>query len=207
MFSSLSLILDGTLDATLGSKAAPGNGIPQSARTMRCASAASALSSVATTASANPQGTNTRDLEHFVTHFGFSPSAAPQAATRAGGEIMQRGHELGLVKEGYLADLLLVDGDPLEGYRRAAGQAALCLHHERRRALHAARRGTTCQARALTAVCVNAHGCEESKVGCLAARRSWGYSVVIAISSSFVVAAGVLDGFVILFYGRGHEHN
>ena len=27
---------------------------------------------------------------------------------------MKRGHELGLVKEGYLADLLLVDGDPLE---------------------------------------------------------------------------------------------
>ena len=24
-----------------------------------------------------------------------------------------RGHELGVVKEGYLADLLLVDGDPL----------------------------------------------------------------------------------------------
>ena len=66
---------------------------------------------------ANPQGTNARDLEHFVTHFGFSPSEALQAATRTGGEIMQRGHELGLVKEGYLADLLLVDGDPLEDVR------------------------------------------------------------------------------------------
>ena len=66
---------------------------------------------------ANPQGTNARDLEHFVTHFGFSPSEALQAATRTGGEIMQRGHELGLVKEGYLADLLLVDGDPLKDVR------------------------------------------------------------------------------------------
>jgi imidazolonepropionase-like amidohydrolase len=66
---------------------------------------------------ANPQGTNARDLEHFVTHFGFSPGAALQAATRAGGEIMQRGHELGLIKEGYLADLLLVDGDPLKDIR------------------------------------------------------------------------------------------
>jgi imidazolonepropionase-like amidohydrolase len=27
---------------------------------------------------------------------------------------MGRGHELGLIKEGYLADLLLVDGDPTE---------------------------------------------------------------------------------------------
>jgi imidazolonepropionase-like amidohydrolase len=35
------------------------------------------------------------------------------AATRLGGEIMGRPHELGQVKPGYLADLLLVDGDPL----------------------------------------------------------------------------------------------
>jgi imidazolonepropionase-like amidohydrolase len=34
------------------------------------------------------------------------------AATKYGGEIMMRGGELGQVKEGYLADLLLVDGDP-----------------------------------------------------------------------------------------------
>jgi imidazolonepropionase-like amidohydrolase len=66
---------------------------------------------------ANPQGTNARDLEHFVAHFGFSSSEALQAATRTGGEIMQRGHELGLIKEGYLADLLLVDGDPLKDVR------------------------------------------------------------------------------------------
>ena len=63
---------------------------------------------------ANPQGTNARDLEHFVTHFGFSPSEALQAATRTGGEIMKRGLELGQIKPGFLADLLLVDGDPLQ---------------------------------------------------------------------------------------------
>ena len=34
-------------------------------------------------------------------------------ATKWGGEIMGRGDELGQVREGYLADLLLVDGDPL----------------------------------------------------------------------------------------------
>lgn len=65
----------------------------------------------------NPQGTNARDLEHFVAHFGFTPSDALQAATRIGGRIMRRGHELGLVKPGYLADLLLVDGDPLADVR------------------------------------------------------------------------------------------
>jgi imidazolonepropionase-like amidohydrolase len=66
---------------------------------------------------ANPQGTNARDLEHFVTHLGFSPSEALQAATRTGGEIMKRGYELGQVKPGFLADLLLVDGDPLQDVR------------------------------------------------------------------------------------------
>lgn len=66
---------------------------------------------------ATPQGTNARDLYHFVTHFGFSPSEALQAATRTGGEIMMRGHELGQVKPGFLADLLLVDGDLLQDVR------------------------------------------------------------------------------------------
>ena len=66
---------------------------------------------------ANPQGTNARDLDHFVTHFGFSTSEALQAATRIGGEIMLRGHELGQIRPGFLADLLLVDGDPLHDVR------------------------------------------------------------------------------------------
>lgn len=66
---------------------------------------------------ANPQGTNARDLEHFVTHLGFSPSEALQAATRTGGEIMKCGHELGQVRPDFLADLLLVDGDPLKDVR------------------------------------------------------------------------------------------
>jgi imidazolonepropionase-like amidohydrolase len=60
-----------------------------------------------------PQGTNARDIEHFVKLFGYTPSEALQCATRIGGEIMGLGHELGLIKEGYLADLLLVAGDPL----------------------------------------------------------------------------------------------
>ena len=61
-----------------------------------------------------PQGTNARDIEHFVKLFGYSPSEALQCATRIGGEVMGRGHELGLIREGYLADLLLVAGDPLK---------------------------------------------------------------------------------------------
>ncbi len=58
-------------------------------------------------------GTNAKDLEHFVKYLGFTPMEALVAATQYGGEIMMRGNELGQVKEGYLADLLLVDGDPI----------------------------------------------------------------------------------------------
>ncbi|HXF47448.1 MAG TPA: amidohydrolase family protein [Burkholderiaceae bacterium] len=58
-------------------------------------------------------GTNAKDLEYFVKYLGFSPMEALLAATKYGGEIMMRGHELGQVREGFLADLLLVDGDPL----------------------------------------------------------------------------------------------
>ena len=61
----------------------------------------------------NPMPNNARDLEHFVKLFGYSPMEAIVAATKYGGELMMQGDELGQVKEGYLADLLLVDGDPL----------------------------------------------------------------------------------------------
>ncbi len=60
----------------------------------------------------NPIGTNARDLEHFVNMFGFSPGEALMAATKWGGQLMDIPN-LGLVKPGYLADLLLVDGDPV----------------------------------------------------------------------------------------------
>ena len=38
---------------------------------------------------------------------------ALRAATQLGGQMMLRPKDLGQVKEGFLADLLLVDGDPL----------------------------------------------------------------------------------------------
>jgi imidazolonepropionase-like amidohydrolase len=62
----------------------------------------------------NPTGRNARDLEHFVTLFGYTPTDALVAATKLGGEIMGMGDELGLIKETYLADLLIVEGDPLQ---------------------------------------------------------------------------------------------
>jgi len=60
----------------------------------------------------NPHGRNARDLQMFVELFAFTPLEAIQAATQAGGALMGEPGRLGLIAEGALADLLLVDGDP-----------------------------------------------------------------------------------------------
>ncbi|WP_127996243.1 metal-dependent hydrolase family protein [Piscinibacter defluvii] len=72
-----------------------------------------------------PQGTNARDIEHFVRLFGYTPSEALQCATRIGGELM--GLPVGQVREGLLADLLLVDGDPLQDVRLLQDRSRLRL--------------------------------------------------------------------------------
>jgi imidazolonepropionase-like amidohydrolase len=60
-----------------------------------------------------PHGTYAKDLWVFVKILGFSPMETLVAATKLGGELMGRPGELGVVQAGALADLLLVDGDPL----------------------------------------------------------------------------------------------
>jgi imidazolonepropionase-like amidohydrolase len=62
----------------------------------------------------NPMGANARDLEYFVKLLDYTPMEAICAATRLGGQLMMQGHELGQIKPGYLADLLLVDGNPAQ---------------------------------------------------------------------------------------------
>ena len=71
----------------------------------------------------NPHGRNARDLEHFVNLFGFSPTEALVAATRHGGELVD--WEVGVVKAGWLADLLLVEGDPTQDVRLLQDKANL----------------------------------------------------------------------------------
>jgi imidazolonepropionase-like amidohydrolase len=72
----------------------------------------------------NPIGPNMRDLELFVTWFGLTPAQALNCATEVGGHLMGMGDELGLIRPGYLADLVLVDGDPL-------ADIAILQHRER----------------------------------------------------------------------------
>ena len=61
-----------------------------------------------------PHGTNARDLQYFVDYIGMTPAEALRAATQLGGEIMLRPKELGMLRPGYLADIVLVNGNPLE---------------------------------------------------------------------------------------------
>ena len=61
-----------------------------------------------------PHGTNAKDLELLVKYVGMTPMESLLSATARGGEIMLRPNELGQIREGYLADMLLVDGDPLQ---------------------------------------------------------------------------------------------
>ena len=62
----------------------------------------------------NMNGTNARDIKHFVDYYGYAPAEALVCATRNGGLAMRDQGDLGTLQEGMLADMLLVDGDPLK---------------------------------------------------------------------------------------------
>jgi imidazolonepropionase-like amidohydrolase len=60
----------------------------------------------------NPIGRNARDLELFVKLFGYSPLEALRATTLYGGQVMDL--PVGRLTPGYLADVLVVSGEPTE---------------------------------------------------------------------------------------------
>ena len=60
-----------------------------------------------------PIGQNARDIGHFVKFFGYSPAEALKCATSVGGDLMGHKGELGVITPGALADILVVDGNPL----------------------------------------------------------------------------------------------
>jgi imidazolonepropionase-like amidohydrolase len=64
--------------------------------------------------SITPHGTYAKDLQYFVELFGLSPAEALLCATRDGGAAVDPSGMLGTLEEGKLADLVIVDGDPLE---------------------------------------------------------------------------------------------
>jgi imidazolonepropionase-like amidohydrolase len=72
-----------------------------------------------------PHGTYAKDLEYFVDLFDMRPAEALVCATRHGGQAMDPGGQLGTLAEGTLADIVIVDGDPLADVRVLQDHAAL----------------------------------------------------------------------------------
>lgn len=60
-----------------------------------------------------PHGQNASDLAHLVNYCGFTPMEAMLTMTKHGGAAMDLPGELGQIQTGFLADLLLVEGNPL----------------------------------------------------------------------------------------------
>ena len=59
------------------------------------------------------QGTQARDIGHFMHYYGYSAAEALVCATAYGGAAMRSEGDLGTLAAGMLADLVLVDGDVL----------------------------------------------------------------------------------------------
>ncbi len=85
-----------------------------------------------------PHGENAKDLEYFVKYLNMTPMEAIISATRWGGQIMMK-KDLGEIREGWLADLLLVDGDPLANISILQDKSQAARHHEGRRVRQGAR--------------------------------------------------------------------
>jgi len=74
-----------------------------------------------------PHGTNSRDLEYFVKYIGMTPKEALLSATALGGELMMQPDSIGKLAEGYYADIVLVDGNPLEDLKVLQDPAKISL--------------------------------------------------------------------------------
>jgi imidazolonepropionase-like amidohydrolase len=59
----------------------------------------------------NPHGDYAKELTFFVNYVGFTPLETIRCATKTGAEILGRGHELGTLEPGKIADVLVVAGD------------------------------------------------------------------------------------------------
>ena len=61
-----------------------------------------------------PHGSYGEELTYYVNEIGIPAQDVIRWATKHGAELMGRGHELGTVAVGKLADLLVVEGNPLD---------------------------------------------------------------------------------------------
>ncbi len=75
----------------------------------------------------SPQGTQGRDIEAFIDLYGYSPAGALVCATANGGLAMMADGSLGTLEKGKLADLIVVQGNPLDDPRLLQGPEAIRL--------------------------------------------------------------------------------
>ncbi|HLI21064.1 MAG TPA: amidohydrolase family protein [Stellaceae bacterium] len=73
----------------------------------------------------NPHGRNAWELELFEKKFGFGAAETLAAATSGGAALMGMGDALGQVKPGYIADLLIVAGDPVKNIKLLQDKTAI----------------------------------------------------------------------------------
>src|SRR3546814_19054817 len=68
----------------------------------------------------SPNGSNARDLDFFVRYYGYTRAEALRCATANGGAAMMidSGEKMGAIKEGNLADMLLVEIGRASGRER-----------------------------------------------------------------------------------------
>jgi len=74
-----------------------------------------------------PHGEYARDLQTFVEEIALTPMQTLVAATKWGSELMEMADRTGTLEAGKLADLLLVDGNPLDDLRLLQDRRRLAL--------------------------------------------------------------------------------
>ena len=67
-----------------------------------------------------------RELEHYVKYLGFSPAEALKCATVNNGEFVRENGQVGSLKVGKLADILVINGDPLADIAVLQDRTRIC---------------------------------------------------------------------------------
>jgi imidazolonepropionase-like amidohydrolase len=75
----------------------------------------------------NLHGENLGEIKLLVDYGGFSPMGAIEAGTRIAARVLGLEKDLGTVEEGKVADLVLVEGNPLDNIDVLLNQESICL--------------------------------------------------------------------------------
>ena len=75
----------------------------------------------------NLHGENLGEIKLLVDYGGFSPMAAIEAGTRIAARVLGLEKELGTIEEGKVADLVMVEGNPLDNIDVLLNQESICL--------------------------------------------------------------------------------